>query len=88
MSSVSSCFFSKFTACSAAESTYNALISACARKGDVDRAEFWLKKLLKSTAQADVASYSSVIHACAKANSLRRAEAARCPRAAPLRSVA
>ena len=59
------------------ESTYNALISACARKGDVDRAEFWLKKLLKSNAQADVASYSSVIHACAKANSLRRAEAPR-----------
>ncbi|CAJ1358005.1 unnamed protein product [Effrenium voratum] len=55
--------------------TYNALISACAKKGEVDRAEFWLKRMLKSSTQADVASYSSVIHACAKANDLQRAEA-------------
>ena len=30
-------------------STFNALISACARKGDVDRAEFWLKRMRASS---------------------------------------
>jgi len=55
--------------------SFNALISACSRKGDMERAEYWLNRMLEGTAEADVASFSSVIHACAKANNLERAEA-------------
>lgn len=54
---------------------YNALISACAKRGDLQRAEFWLNRMVTHSLGADVVSYSTVINACAKCNDLRGAEA-------------
>jgi len=53
---------------------YNTLISLCARKGELHRAEWWLGRMLELGAKADVASYSAVVHACAKSSDIPRAE--------------
>ena len=47
--------------------SYNAVIDACARSGDVGRAERWLEQMGAAGLPPNVVSYSSVLHACAKA---------------------
>ena len=46
--------------------SYSTIIDACAKHGDVDRAETWLQRMLYDGVQAEVVSYSAVIDACAK----------------------
>jgi pentatricopeptide repeat protein len=58
----------------ASSSMYNALISACAKRGEVERAEKWLEHMIKAGVSVDVVTYSTVIHACAKSSDLTRAE--------------
>jgi len=54
--------------------TYNAVMSACMKSGDVNRAEKWLKKMQDAGIHPDVVSYNTVITAFAKAGDLPRAE--------------
>ena len=50
------------------------MIDACAKHGDVDRAETWLQRMLYDGVQAEVVSYSAVIDACAKHGDVDEAE--------------
>ena len=47
--------------------TYNALINACARTGDVKMAEVWLTRMLKSGVEPNTTTFNAVIATCAKA---------------------
>merc|ERR1719335_269439 len=47
--------------------SYNAVIHACGRAGDVARAKRWLSKLLEDGLEPSVKSYGAVIDACARA---------------------
>merc|ERR1719265_1456189 len=53
---------------------YNAVINACARVGNVTRAEKWLQELTNAGIEADAISYNAVIDACAKAGDAARAQ--------------
>ena len=55
--------------------SYNAVIDACAKHGDVDRAEAWLRRVLRDGVQANVVSCNTVVDACAKHCDVDKAEA-------------
>ena len=54
---------------------YNAVIDACAKAREVDKAGGWLTKMLEQGSEADVVSYTVVIVACAKVGLHERAHA-------------
>jgi len=54
--------------------TYGALIHACARVGDVARAEQWLEKMHSANVQANAVTYNAVMSACTKNGDLERAQ--------------
>lgn len=57
--------------------SYNSVIHACAKKGDVRRAEHWLSKISavrSDGVKANTISYNIVMDACAKANDPEGAE--------------
>ena len=54
--------------------SYTAVIDACAKQGEVAKAEGWLPKMQGAGLQPDVISYSTVINACAKAGEAAKAE--------------
>jgi len=47
--------------------SYNIVIRACAKKGDFQSAEHWLRRMIASGLEATVCSYNTVLDACAKA---------------------
>merc|ERR1719171_2991963 len=50
------------------------MINACARVGDVQKAEEWLVKMLEDGIEPNVITFNAVIAACAKKGQGRRAE--------------
>jgi len=54
--------------------SYSALIHACVKAGDVDRAEKWFQHMRKAGVQANTVSYSILLNVCAKAGNFTRAE--------------
>jgi len=54
--------------------SYNTVISKCAQAGDVEQAEFWLRRISVMGLQPTSRSYSGVINACAKQGLVTRAE--------------
>merc|ERR1719353_1463646 len=46
--------------------SYTAMINACARVGDADKAEEWLVRMLKDGVEPNVITFNAVIAACAK----------------------
>merc|ERR1719222_308978 len=54
--------------------TFNSVINACAKAGDVCRAEHWLSEMSERGVKPDTVSYSTVIHACLRAHDPHRAE--------------
>ena len=56
--------------------SYNAVIHACARAGDVERAAGWLVAVRRdpTAPEVNVFTWSTVIHACAKAGDADGAE--------------
>merc|ERR1719262_1505515 len=57
-------------------SSYNAILTTCARAKDADKAEAWMKRLLAEAPRvvADASSYCAVADACAQAGEIKRAE--------------
>jgi len=53
---------------------HNVMIDACARTGDVDGTEQWIRSMPEAGVDPDVVSYSSVLHGCAKVGQADRAE--------------
>jgi len=60
--------------CQLNSSSYNTIINAYAKVGDVKSAERWLKTMHDNGYEANVRSYSAVIDACAKAGQYAEAE--------------
>merc|ERR1719321_1560072 len=54
--------------------SYTAMINACARVGDVQKAEDWLVKMLEDGVEPNVITFNAVIAAAAKTGQGRRAE--------------
>jgi pentatricopeptide repeat domain-containing protein 1 len=54
--------------------SYCALIQACVKEGDVERAELWFHRMQDRGITANVVSYSGLINVCAKAGDAVRAE--------------
>merc|ERR1719181_2015283 len=54
--------------------TYTAVVDACAKCGDVLRAETWMEKMIACGVEPNVVSYSAMIDACAKGGDPDRAE--------------
>ncbi|CAK0884407.1 unnamed protein product, partial [Prorocentrum cordatum] len=54
--------------------SYNTVIHAYARTGNVDRAEFWLQQMVKANLVPNEVTMGSLINACAEAGKLNRAE--------------
>merc|ERR1740130_134895 len=54
--------------------TFNSLINACSKAGDISRAEHWLSEMCRRGFAPDGISYSTVINACIAAQQLERAE--------------
>merc|ERR1719359_1154001 len=54
--------------------SYTAMINACARCGDVQKAEDWLVKMLEDGVEPNVITFNAVIAACAKKGDGHRAE--------------
>jgi len=54
--------------------SYSALMQACVKAGDVERAEKWFRQMRLAGVQANAVSYSSVLDACAKTGDWKRAE--------------
>ncbi len=52
---------------------YNAMIGACAKKGESTKAEGWLLAMQTAGLQPDEISYNAVIDACAKRGDAARA---------------
>jgi len=52
---------------------YSALIDACAKTADAERAIKWLAQMLDAGHEPEVVSFSSVIDACGKAGKLKQA---------------
>ena len=46
---------------------FGALINACAKASNLQRAEYWHHRMLEMNVTPNVRSYSAVINACAKA---------------------
>jgi pentatricopeptide repeat protein len=55
--------------------SYNLVIRACAKKGDFQAAEHWLRRMASSGIEATVCSYNTVLDACAKAGHPEASEA-------------
>lgn len=55
--------------------SYNLVIRACAKKGDIKGAENWLKRMKTNGVEATVCSYNTVLDACAKADNAEACEA-------------
>ena len=56
------------------EVTYNSVIHACAKKGEVQKAEQWFNWITKAKLCPNEVTYSSVIHACAEKGEVDKAE--------------
>ena len=54
--------------------TYSSVIHACAKMGDVDKAEHWFKRVTEAELWPNEVTYSTVIHACAKMGDVDKAE--------------
>jgi len=54
--------------------SYNMVISACAKSGDVNAAHAWMQRMLDQSVQPDVASLNSVIDSCARSGDVAGAE--------------
>lgn len=52
---------------------YTTVIDACAKAGNMDRAEFWMQHLLDAGRKPDVVSYCAMIDACAKSGDAKKA---------------
>merc|ERR1719384_401548 len=55
--------------------TYTTVIAACAKRGDIDRAECWFGRMIEKDLEPNVITFGSMIDSCAKAGNLARAEA-------------
>merc|ERR1719384_3012917 len=55
--------------------TYTTVIAACAKRGDIDRAESWFRRVIEKGLEPNVVTFGSLIDSCAKAGNLARAEA-------------
>merc|ERR1719487_530553 len=53
--------------------SYSAVINACAKANNPERAESWLKKMAAAGLEVDVVSYSAVIDACGRSNNCEKA---------------
>jgi pentatricopeptide repeat protein len=53
---------------------FSAMIDACAKKADPDRAEYWLNRMLKHNIKPNAHSFSAIINAFSKARDPERAE--------------
>merc|ERR1719359_726131 len=53
--------------------SFTTVINACARVGDVKKAEAWLMRMLKSGVEPNTITFNAVIAACAKVGDGRRA---------------
>jgi pentatricopeptide repeat protein len=54
--------------------SYTAIIDACAKAGNIARAEAWLQKMLDAGVEANVVTFGALIHACARLGDATRAE--------------
>merc|ERR1719476_242417 len=54
--------------------TYSAVIDACAKAGNLERAEYWLGEMTNRGICPNAHSYSAVINACAKSGNVDAAE--------------
>merc|ERR1719298_237966 len=54
--------------------SYNMVISACAKKGDGDKARALMQQMLEKGVKPDIASFNSTIDSCARCGDLRGAE--------------
>jgi len=54
--------------------SFTAAINACARAGDVQRAEKWMAKMLEASVEPNAITFNAVIAACAKAHNGKRCE--------------
>eukprot|EP00913_Durusdinium_trenchii_P006562 g6165.t1 len=43
---------------------YNSMINACAKAGDIERADHWLERMLQAGVKPDDKTYNSLMHAC------------------------
>lgn len=55
-------------------SIYTAVLTACAKAGDVERAEKWMQRMQVTGASATVYTYSAMFSACAKAKDATKAK--------------
>lgn len=55
--------------------SYNIVIRACAKKGDMQAAEWWLARMESKGIEATLCSYNTVLDACAKADNPDACEA-------------
>jgi pentatricopeptide repeat protein len=55
--------------------SYNLVIRACAKRGDFQAAEHWLRRMVSSGIEATACSYNTVLDACAKAGQPEACEA-------------
>ena len=53
---------------------YNSVLAACARSKDAEKAEVWLKFMLKDTSAVNASSFSIAIDTCVQAGDMDRAE--------------
>merc|ERR550514_2536114 len=54
--------------------SYNMVISACAKKGDGDKARAWMQQMLDNGVKPDIASFNSAIDSCARCGDTSGAE--------------
>merc|ERR1719265_636736 len=54
--------------------SFNSVIHACARQGNIKRAEHWLRKMQESGIEPNVISFNVIIDACMKADDAEEAE--------------
>ncbi|CAK9019997.1 unnamed protein product [Durusdinium trenchii] len=53
---------------------YNSMINACAKAGDIERADHWLERMLQAGVKPDDKTYNSLMHACGRNGNPERAE--------------
>merc|ERR1719171_682494 len=54
--------------------SYNMVISACAKKGDGEKARMWMQRMLDDGVKPDGASFNSTIDSCARCGDTNGAE--------------
>merc|ERR1719145_314178 len=67
---------------------FNSVINACARTGDLDRAQRWMAEMARRGIKPDSVSFSTLAHAAARADEQRQAAADRCAKEGPDRAAA